>query len=236
MAEPDMDEKFGEEEDERSPQVFIFANGRLPSLRAARAMIQPGDRLVAADGGARHLLKLGLTPDLVVGDMDSLTEGELAGLEKAGARLERYPAEKDESDLELALKGALEAGWRRVRIVGALGGRFDQMLGNLFLLTQAMPEEVDLRLDDGIEEVFIIRRQMLIEGERGDLISLLPLGRPVHGVMTQGLRYRLNGETLFPERTRGISNVMLHDKAIVLTSGGNLVCVHRRKRTNRKAK
>lgn len=214
----------------RPARALIFANGHLPSLRAARALIQPGDRLIAADGGARHLMRLGLTPAVVVGDMDSLTETELAQLEQAGARLVRYPKDKDETDLELALGAALAEGWRSVRVVGALGGRLDQTLGNLALLAQALPRGVDLRLDDGVEEVFLVRGYMEVEGEAGDVVSLLPLGGPARGVTTHALQYSLAGETLLAERTRGISNVMLGSRAGVEVMDGVLICVHRRRR------
>lgn len=217
---------------DRAPCAFIFVNGRLPSLKAARAMLQPEDWLVAADGGARHLAKLGLTPHLVVGDMDSLSAADLERLEQAGVKLLRFPRQKDETDLELALQVVIKGGWRRVRIIGALGGRFDQMLANLALLTQPLPEGVDLRLDDGVEEAFIIRSQAQVEGKRGDVVSLLPQGGSVGGVVTEGLRYPLNGETLYAHRTRGVSNEMLVEIASVRIASGALVCVHRRKQVN----
>ena len=92
----------------------------------------------------------------------------------------------------------------------------------------ALPPGVDLRLDDGLEEVFLIRACGQIEGLPGDLVSLLPLGAPAQGVTTRGLKYPLNGETLQMQRTRGISNVLLQPQAVVTLTAGCLVCVHRR--------
>lgn len=212
----------------RQPWAFIFVNGQIPNLQRARQLLAAGDWLVAADGGARHVMKMGLIPHRVVGDLDSLSDEDVTYLEQAGAQIERYPVEKDETDLELALRAALAGGWKNIRIVGALGGRFDQSLGNLFLLTQPGLENYDIRLDDGMEEVFLIRQKGWIDGEIGDTVSLIPLGTPVKNVVTSGLHYPLNGETLLPDRTRGISNVLTAPQADVSHDGGVLVCIHTR--------
>jgi thiamine pyrophosphokinase len=137
--------------------------------------------------------------------------------------------DKNETDLELALRVVLGAGFRFILIAGALGGRIDQTLGNIFLLLSAEIEGCDVRLENGQEQIFIIRRESVIEGAPGDTISLLPLGNPAEGVFTEGLLYPLCGETLFPEHTRGISNVMLAQKSRVSLERGLLLCIHTRK-------
>ena len=122
----------------------------------------------------------------------------------------------------------MEEGFRVIRIAGALGGRFDQALGNLFLLSKAEFSALDLRLEDGGEEVFLIRGEGQILGRPGDTVSLLPLGGDAYGVTTQDLRYPLNHETLFPDQSRGISNEMLCNQARVTLEAGVLICDHRR--------
>jgi thiamine pyrophosphokinase len=210
-------------------RAVIFANGELNDLEAARVLLQPNDLLVAADGGLHHLQRLGLLPAVLIGDLDSVDPAEVPPLEAAGVRVLRYPPEKDETDLELALQYVLSAGCRAIRILGALGGRLDQTLGNLFLLSRSDLESCDVRLDDGREEVFLIRQQAVVEGLPGDTVSLLPLDGPAVGVVTQGLYYPLHAETLYPERTRGISNVLLAGRASVSIKKGLLVCIHTRK-------
>lgn len=116
-------------------------------------------------------------------------------------------------------------------ILGALGGRLDMTLANIFLLDLPELANIDARLEDGCEEVFFIRpgsQGRVIEGIAGDRVSLLPLGGPASGVMTRGLYYPLHGETLYPERTRGISNVMLDSQARVMLEAGQLICIHTR--------
>jgi thiamine pyrophosphokinase len=209
-------------------RLWIFVNGELNDLQRLRKILQPDDVYFAADGGYRYLEQLGLVPERVVGDLDSLTAEQVKKLENQGITIERYPVEKDETDLELALKRSVAEGFKIIRIAGALGGRFDQSLGNLYLLAKHEFSNLDLRLEDGIEEVFLIREKGLITGSPGDTISLLPLGRNASGITTHGLQYPLKGEELFFDQSRGISNVMLTDQASVFLEGGTLICIHRR--------
>jgi thiamine pyrophosphokinase len=209
-------------------RIVIFANGNLPSLEATRALLRPDDTLIAADGGALHLLGMGLLPHLLVGDLDSLDAASLARLEAAGVEIRRYPTDKDETDLELALRCALEGQPDSILVVGALGGRLDQTLANLSLLTGPAFEGLDLRLDDGAEEAFFCRKQAEIQGRSGQVVSLIPWGGPAQGVVTQGLRWKLSGETLYPHQSRGVSNVMTGETASVEIRSGLLLIVRRR--------
>ena len=209
-------------------RALIFANGLMEHGDAVRALIQPGDLLVAADGGARHITAMGLRPDLLVGDLDSLSSLEVDGYERAGVEILRYPPEKDETDLELAIGKALERGCEDLTIIAALGGRIDQTLGNIFLLALPELERVTMRLDDGRDELFLIRGSGEVRGNPGEIVSLLPLSGPVRGITTHGLRYPLNGESLYPERTRGISNELIAQEARIEVAEGTLICIHTR--------
>ncbi len=208
-------------------RAIIFANGRLPDLEPARRLIRPDDFLIAADGGTRHALALGLLPSIVIGDLDSLTPDDRRRLEGSGVEIRQYPRDKSETDLELALGTALEAGYRSILVLAALGGRLDQTLANLALLTDPSLAEVDVRLDDGIEEAFFVRKQADVQGCPGDTVSLLPWGSPAGGVTTEGLRWPLRGETLYPDKTRGVSNEMLAEIATISLKSGLLLVIHR---------
>lgn len=209
-------------------RAIIFANGELVDAAAAKDLIQPGDLLVAADGGMNHMARLGLKPNLLVGDLDSIEPGLLHQLQDQGVRILRHPVEKDETDLELALITLVQEGYHELRLVGALGGRLDHTLGNLFLLLLPELKDCDVRLVDGLQEVFLIREEAVIYGQPDDIVSLLPLLGPAVGVVTNGLYYPLKAETLKPERTRGVSNVMLGEHAQVRLKTGCLLCIHMR--------
>jgi thiamine pyrophosphokinase len=213
----------------RAPKrALIFVNGSLPDPQAARGLVQPEDVLLAADGGARRLMALGLIPAVVIGDLDSLDEAERQKLEAAGTAFQVHPRAKDETDLELALAYALGQGYAPILIVAALGGRLDQTLANLSLLSAPACDGREVRLEDGQVEAFFTRGRAVIHGTPGDLVSLIPWGAPVEGVTTRGLRWALRGERLLAHATRGISNEMRAVRARVEVSGGRLLIVHTR--------
>lgn len=211
-------------------RAVIFVNGRLRSPKKMATLLRPDDLRIAVDGGLRHLRRLNLAPHLLIGDLDSASLADVQWAAANGAEIRRYPRQKDETDLELALQAALQAGCRSILLAAALGGRLDQTLGNLFLLMRPELEGLDVRLDDGLEEVFLIRQQTELHGQAGEIVSLLPLNGPALGVKTRDLRYPLNEETLYPDKTRGISNVMTGGRAGVSLHSGLLLCIHTRKR------
>jgi thiamine pyrophosphokinase len=209
-------------------RAALFANGSLSDPQAARALLQNDDVIVAADGGAAHALACRRPPDVLIGDLDSIPPSIRASLERSGTRILQYPAEKDQTDLELALDFSVREGFHRMLIVGGLGGRTDQTLANLSLLLRPDLEERDVRMDDGREEVLFIRREAVLHGARGHIVSLLPFGSEARGVATEGLQYPLRGETLFPHQARGVSNRMTGTRAVVRLEGGSLLCIHTR--------
>ena len=205
-------------------RIIIFANGDLPDLEKARALLHDDDFIVAADGGTRHALALGLTPNVIVGDLDSLP----SNFEPStfNGEIVLYPKDKNETDLELAIQHALTLNPEQVIILAALGGRLDQTLGNIALIIHH--SSFIISLDDGIEEVFFCSENSQINGNRGDIVSLIPWQGEVTGIVTTGLKWPLQKETLYPNKTRGISNEMTGDTATVQIKPGLLLIVHRR--------
>jgi thiamine pyrophosphokinase len=211
------------------PRALIFANGDFSQTDFSRSIVGPDDVVIAADGGARQALAIGVIPSMIIGDFDSLTDTEVRELADLQVQFLRFPKAKDETDLELALLHALHAGHNPIVIIGAFGGRLDQLLGNIALLSNPEVMGVDVRLEDGITEAFFVTGKAVIQGVPGDTVSLIPWGNPVEGVTTEALLYPLNHETLVPYRTRSISNQMLAQTASVNIRNGLLLCIHIRK-------
>ncbi len=208
--------------------ALIFANGELSDGPLVRAVLEPRPRwVIAADGGARAARFLGILPDVVIGDMDSLTPQEVDELAHHNVDIIRHPAEKNETDLELALLWAVERMVGRIRVIGALGKRLDQTMGNIQLL--ALPHLVgcDVRLiADRQQAWLLVPGTHAIEGHEGDTVSLLPLSGAARGIRTDKLYYPLRNETLRFGPARGISNVMTADQAQVSFDEGILLVVH----------
>lgn len=209
-----------------SKRALIFINGNLPDLDAVRHILHPDDFMIAADGGTRHLLALDLLPSVVIGDLDSLDPADHRTLQENQTEIIQHPEDKDATDLELALNYVLDLGYRNIRLVAALGGRLDQTLANLSLLANPSLAELNVRIDDGVEEAFFIRRQAQIHGRAGETVSLIPWGGDVTGIRTEGLRWPLHGETLYAYKTRGISNEILSEEARINIKSGLLLCIH----------
>ncbi len=207
-------------------RAIIFINGELPKPEAIRQRLRDDDLIIGVDGGTRHALALGLLPSVVIGDLDSLSAANLSSLEEQDVDIIQYPADKDKTDLELALAYAVDAGYKQIILVAALGGRLDQTLGNLSLLTDPDLGSVDVRADDGVEEVFFARKQTQIDGRIGDIVSLIPWHGDVKITRTEGLRWSLQNEILFPYKTRGISNELIAEKAQIEIESGLLLIVH----------
>jgi thiamine pyrophosphokinase len=208
-------------------RAVIFANGVLNDPAAARAAIQNGDIIIAADGGGRLCRQLGITPHIIIGDFDSLALADLQYFKAAGSQILSFPERKDYTDLELALRHAQSLGCSQVVVLAALGARWDQTLANLLLPAASGLADVHIRLLDSAQEVMLVRngRETHVAGNPGDTVSLIPLGGDALGVRTFGLEYPLHGETLYFGATRGISNVLLEETASVYLEEGILLCV-----------
>ena len=206
--------------------TILFVNGEIGNFSPVQKLMTENTCAIAVDGGLRHLFALKITPDLLIGDLDSVSAEQVDLLTRQGVEILRFPVEKDETDLELALLETTRRGYREIYLAGALGGRIDQTLANLFLLL--LPELVGSKVvvigDD--QELFMIRDQAQISGQPGDIVSLIPLDGQVDGVTTRGLDYPLSKAKLYREHSRGISNVMNSTMASVKLSQGNLLCVH----------
>jgi thiamine pyrophosphokinase len=212
--------------------AIVLADGEPPTIGGLNAA-WPGwddgvDRVIAADGGARHADRLALRIDLWVGDGDSILPIELEALRSAGVEVDLVPAEKDESDTELAVVSAALAGAKRITILGALGGpRFDHSFANVALLAHAALVGIETRIlaDDSRLTLLSGPAEAELRGHAGDLVSLLPFGGDVDGVVTSGLRYPLRRERLIAGLARGLSNVRLEDVASVGVNSGRLLVV-----------
>ena len=204
-------------------RAILFANGGYTHPSTLRS----DDLIIAADGGARHCLALGLTPHLVVGDFDSIDGDQLAMLRQTGAELIQYPERKDFTDLELALQHARQRGADEILVLAALGGRWDQTLANILLPAAEEYASLNIRLIDGAQEISLIKpgQRLDIHGRPGDTVSLIPLKGDAHGITTQALEYPLYCEILHFGSTRGVSNVLVEDQAWVSLQQGLLLCV-----------
>ncbi|HYN68803.1 MAG TPA: thiamine diphosphokinase [Candidatus Eisenbacteria bacterium] len=225
-------------------RAIVLADGTAPA-RADLDAAWPGwdagiSLVVAADGGARLAEPLGLRIDRWVGDGDSLGPAAIDALRAAGVPVTLAPPDKDESDTELAVLEAVEAGATDLTILGALGGRrLDHALANVALLAHHALVGRSARLLDAGTRITMLSggasdvtgdgaaatAERRFDGRAGDLVSLFPYAGTAEGVTTEGLRYPLHDEPLHLGPARGLSNVRLGSSATVSVRRGRLLIV-----------
>ena len=209
-------------------QAVLVLNGDLSDQSFLSSFASSAWLKIAVDGGLRFFHLANISPDVLIGDLDSISPKERIWAETQQTRIFQYPVEKDETDFELALTYVLDQKVEKIRILAAMGGRVDQTFANCFMLLDERLRNLDVRFDDGIVEVCLIRESLQIDGQPGDIVSLLPLSPTVYGVTTCQMKYPLLDEDLYMYHTRGISNVMLSERAEVQIREGNLLCIHTR--------
>jgi len=192
----------------------LVANGAIEEDGAIAPLIRKCGRIVAVDGGLHHCIRMGIRPHFFIGDGDSYDPEGIEVPHKL------FPKEKDESDLKLALQEEMERGAERAVIFGALGRRLDHTLANLFLLA-LYPERASIETER--ERIFILPKEARLEMEPGRVLSLLPLGGPVKGALSRGLKWELDGREL-DGRFFSLSNEAAAPSVSISYKEGLLLC------------
>ena len=206
--------------------VVVVANGEFAFEERLFDLLDAADVVIAADGGANWLVTHGRRPDILVGDMDSVSAEILARLAETGCRMVRHAPHKDETDTELALMEAVALGASQITLLGALGGRIDHEMANILLLAMPQLAGVPTSIYDGRSCLSLVARETIISGECGDTVSLIPLGGDACGITTEGLEYPLCDESLLVGPARGVSNVLVASEARISVESGRLLVVH----------
>ncbi len=206
----------------------IVCGGRIENYEYMKKYFSDAEFIISADSGARHCKSFHITPDLLVGDFDSVCIEDYADLVAAGVEIVRFPVEKDMTDSELAIEMALERGCRKVILVGALGTRMDHSFSNLFLLKKLLDRNIDGIIADEHNEVKLINRSAVLTREEGVFVSLLPLAGSAKGVTTGGLYYPLDNATLEADSSRGVSNRFSEELAQITVEEGYLLVIKTR--------
>lgn len=209
-----------------SKRVVIIANGDLKELAFYQALIRADDFIVCVNGGTGHALAMGLKPDLVIGDLDSLSAADREEVGSIKPEFIVHPSEKDKSDLELALDHSVKMEPLEIIIVGALGGpRFEHAFINALLLYIPLRRRIPARIVSENQEVILVRDQVTLTGTAGDYLSIFALTNRADGVATEGLKYPLNNESLHFASTLGLSNELIAAQVKVSLQSGLLLLI-----------
>lgn len=210
--------------DEHS-DILIFANGAYGDPEFYRQEVTGKAYIIAVDGGTNFLLELGIYPDEIHGDFDSIDAGVYRECQEKAIPMQSHPSEKDKSDLELALIRACELQPAHITIYGALGKRVDHLLSNIMVLLVPIEQGIPAVLRDEMHEITIVTSSLRLKGTPGDYLSLFPLTREAKGIVTKGLKYALNKESLYLGPSRGLSNEFTESTAEISLEDGFLIAI-----------
>lgn len=208
-------------------KALIISNGSINNKQFHKEVIenQEFDFILCADGGIRLAKELNIIPHMILGDFDSLEKSDINFIETNRIETKRYPAEKNETDTEIALDYLIEMGYDNIILLGCIGSRIDHTLANIYLLKKALYLGITAKIIDDKNIIYLINNHTNIENKKDSIVSLLPFSDVVMGVTTYGLYYPLNNAQLLKEKSRGISNIIIENQAQVQINQGELLII-----------
>ena len=183
-----------------------------------KSYVTPDDFVICADSGFDYAIKFGITPDVVLGDMDSVKNKNYP----KDAII--YPCRKDFTDSELAAMYAKDNGYEEVLLFGMIGTRMDHSLANLTLLQRFK----NACIINANNEIYFVKKEITLSGKPGDNISIIPYPGDAFGVTTYGLDYALSDGKIAAGTTLGISNVMVDEECTITISKGSAFVIRSR--------
>ncbi|MEA4924532.1 MAG: thiamine diphosphokinase [Syntrophomonadaceae bacterium] len=203
----------------------IFANGEYGELGAYRNISQKGDLILCADGGANYAYALGLVPACILGDLDSIKPEVKKYYETRKVEFRQFSPRKDFTDLQLTLEMAEARGADEIILLGSLGKRLDHTLASLYSGINTVRRGIRLSHYSPACRVYIVNREIVIEGQPGDIVSVFSLTDEAHGVKEVGFEYTANS-VLENNKPYAISNVLVGRQGIIGVQSGILVVFH----------
>jgi len=203
-------------------KCVIIANGHLEPNSYFKNMIRKADLIVCADGGARHLKTIGILPDVLIGDFDSLPTQDKAYFHAKQIPIIPFDIKKDNTDTDLAISWALDNGASDITLIGVTGTRLDHTLCNILMLKKLVEQDIPCRIIDANNEIYLVMERLVIDGKPGEILSILPVSAKVTGITLEGLEYKLEDAVLKMGASLGCSNVFIENKAVVSIKSGIL--------------
>jgi len=208
----------------KEPIITVCSGGSLGGW--ALPYITKANYVIGADRGAQFLVEQGFSPDLAIGDFDSVSSEQAEAIRHASKQWLGFDAiDKDYTDTQLAIMHALELQPAQIFLIGALGSRYDHALANIQLLEVALEQKISMSIIDQHNMIQLMEQKLTIEEHGFRYVSLLPYSEMVTGITLQGFKYPLNLATLTKGRSIGISNELQNDKGTITIHSGKLLVI-----------
>jgi thiamine pyrophosphokinase len=193
--------------------VIVIGSGDFESSQTIKKYKEKNYTIIAADGGANKLFDIKVLPDYSMGDYDSISVKTKKWLSENDVKMTEYPAEKDQTDMEICIDKAKTIS-NKIVIIGGTGYRLDHTLINIFMLSKLKKENLEVSLEDDYNKIFIADGEISIDFKEqiGNNLSIIPLRNSVR-ITSEGLRYEVNDIVFEFGGSLGVSNII--DKEIV---------------------
>lgn len=209
-------------------KVCILLNGEIENIDYIKDITDNNDYryIICADGGAKHLYKLNIVPDYIIGDLDSLEESIINYYKNKGVNFKKFPQRKDETDAQLCIHLAKDLKSSEIHLIGALGGRIDHTIANINLMYYIKELGINPIIKSKYEDLYMIENEGInVKGKKGDIISIIPAKGDVSGVTLENLEYPLENAIIKYGNPIGISNVMKSNQCSIKVKNGCLIIV-----------
>jgi thiamine pyrophosphokinase len=205
-------------------KTVIISNGEIYDYSFCLSIVQSADRIICADGGTRHAINMKLTPDVIIGDMDSSAAQYIDYFKNKGVEVIKYPKDKDKTDTHICVEFALTYS-TEIILLGATGSRIDHMIANISLLKLGIEKDIPISIVDNKNHIRMINDSINLDGNKGDFFSLIPFTEKVEGISTKGAHYELKDAEMELGDPYGVSNYFEGNKVEVSIRKGYLLVI-----------
>jgi thiamine pyrophosphokinase len=205
--------------------AILVCNGSVEDYSYYKKYFEEASLIISVDGGASHLRKFGIKPDIMLGDFDSVSKEDFDFFRDQNVEIFKFPAEKDMTDTELAVETAINRGSKKIIFIGGLGTRHDHSLSNIFILRPLLFKGIEGVVVNEHNEIMLIDKELTLSREMDTKITLLPLSEKVEGVNIKGFYYPLKDATLEMGSTWGVSNEIIEETGRITIKSGLLLVI-----------
>lgn len=201
-------------------KALLILNGEKVSSDTMFKLKDESDFILSADGGTDYCIKLGIIPDLVIGDLDSISHRTMDILREQKVPINRFPIKKNKTDSQLSIEFLMDMGAAEITIVGAIGSRMDHSLANILLLKSIKDRGVKGKIVDSNNIIFLVDDELVIDRMDGYFVSIVPTQAEGIRVSLKGFEYELSETKIDFASTHGVSNIIKYTRGYVKVHEG----------------